>query len=151
VEVLATDISQRVLEKARQGRYTQFEIQRGLSVDHMLRYFRQEGEKWQIKDAIRDAVTFKRDNLLRSQLQPGRFDLILCRNVLMYFAPQTRHVAYTRLARSMRSDGFLMLGAAETVLGHTESFTASREYKGVYVPMVEANGDFEPRRAMGQR
>ena len=132
IELLGTDISESVLEKARSGRFTQFEIQRGLSVTHMLRYFRQDGEDWVIKPEIRAMIDFRSDNIVRPARQAGEFDLILCRNVLLYFSPETRHMAFSRIGRSLAPDGYLMLGAAETVIGQTTSFVASDSIRGVY-------------------
>jgi chemotaxis protein methyltransferase CheR len=132
IEITGTDISETVLEKARSGRYTQFEIQRGLSVDHMLRYFRQEGEEWHLIPEVQQMVRYRQDNLLRPSAAMGPYDLILCRNVLMYFGPETRHIAYSRLTKSIAHDGLLMLGAAETVIGHTEQFKTNPELRGLY-------------------
>lgn len=132
IEIVGTDISQSVLQRARTGRYSQFEIQRGLSVDHMLRHFSQDGGEWVIDPRIQAMVRFQQDNLLKPRTDLGRFDLILCRNVLMYFAPDTRQQAYARLERSLEDDGMLMLGAAETVMGHTDLFSATREMRGLY-------------------
>ena len=133
IEITGTDISQAVLDKARSGRYTQFEIQRGLSVTHMLRYFQQDGEDWIVKPEIREMVQFRSDNVMRPTGKAGEYDLVLCRNVLLYFSPETRHMAFSRLARSIRSDGYLMLGAAETVIGQTTSFVADQNIRGVYI------------------
>ena len=132
VEIVASDISRSILDRAREGRFSQFEIQRGLSVDHMLRYFDQQDQDWVIDESVRSMVQFREDNLLRPRLDLGVFDLILCRNVLMYFAPETRHVAYSRLARSIAPHGLLMLGAAETVMGHTDMFEADTGLRGMY-------------------
>ncbi len=98
----------------------------------MLRYFSQDGEDWVIDPQLQAMVRFQEDNLLKPRAELGRFDIILCRNVLMYFAPETRHIAYSKLERSLESDGMLMLGAAETVLGHTDLFSATREMRGLY-------------------
>lgn len=136
VEVVGTDISASVIERARSGRYSQFEIQRGLSVEFMLRYFTQDGSDWVINPRIQAMVRFQEDNLLKQRGDLPRFDLILCRNVLMYFAPETRQIAYSKLERSLEDDGMLMLGAAETVLGHTELFSATRELRGLYAKAV---------------
>lgn len=132
IEIIGTDISPSVITRARLGRYSQFEIQRGLSVEYMLRYFSQDGDDWVIDPRLRDMVRFQEDNLLKPRSDLGRFDIILCRNVLMYFAAETRHIAYSKLERSLENDGMLMLGAAETVLGHTDLFSATREMRGLY-------------------
>ena len=132
VEIVASDISHSVLQQARTGRYSQFEIQRGLSVNHMLRYFRQDGRDWVIDPEIQAMVSFKQDNLLRPRADIGRFDLILCRNVLMYFAEESRHAAYSRISKAVAPDGLLMLGAAETASGHTGLFAPVPDLRGMY-------------------
>jgi chemotaxis protein methyltransferase CheR len=138
IEIVGTDISPTVVARAKSGRYSQFEIQRGLSVDYMLRYFTQDGEDWVIDPQLQAMVSFKEDNLLKPRGDLGRFDIILCRNVLMYFATETRHIAYSKLERSLEDDGLLMLGAAETVLGHTDLFSATREMRGLYCKAAPA-------------
>lgn len=136
IEIVGTDISAAVIARARAGRYSQFEIQRGLSVDYMLRYFRQDGEEWVIDPRLQAMVRFQEDNLLKPRSELGRFDIILCRNVLMYFASETRHIAYAKLERALEDDGMLMLGAAETVLDHTDLFSPTREMRGLYCKAV---------------
>jgi len=136
IEIVGTDISKSVMQRARAGRYSQFEIQRGLSVEYMLRYFTQDGDEWVIDPRVQSMVRFQDDNLLKPRADLGRFDLILCRNVLMYFAPETRQIAYSKIERSLDDDGMLMLGAAETVLGHTDLFSATREMRGLYSKSV---------------
>lgn len=141
IEIVGTDISAPVIARARAGQYSQFEIQRGLAVDYMLRYFTQVGDEWVIDPKLRAMVRFQEDNLIKPRADLGRFDLILCRNVLMYFAPETRHMAYAKLERSLADDGMLMLGAAETVLGQTGLFSATREMRGLYCkPAVGRTG-----------
>lgn len=132
IEILGSDISPSVIARARAGRYSQFEIQRGLSVDYMLRYFTQDGEEWVIDPKIQQMVHFQEENILKPRSDPGRFDIILCRNVLMYFAPETRAIAYAKIDRALEDDGLLMLGAAETVMDQTELFSATREIRGLY-------------------
>ncbi|GGB57179.1 CheR family methyltransferase [Blastomonas aquatica] len=136
IEIVGTDISPSVIARAKTGRYSQFEIQRGLSVDFMLRYFAQVGEDWVVDPRLQAMVHFQEDNLLKPRADLGQFDIILCRNVLMYFAPETRHIAYSKLERSLANDGMLMLGAAETVMGHTDLFSATREMRGLYCKAV---------------
>jgi chemotaxis protein methyltransferase CheR len=136
IEIVGTDISTSVIARAKAGRYSQFEIQRGLSVEYMLRYFAQEGEDWVVDPRLKQMVHFQEDNLLKPRGDLGRFDIILCRNVLMYFAPETRHIAYSKIERALEDDGMLMLGAAETVLGHTDLFSATREMRGLYCKAV---------------
>ncbi|MEZ5709640.1 MAG: protein-glutamate O-methyltransferase CheR [Blastomonas sp.] len=139
VEIVGTDISETALAKARSGRFSQFEIQRGLSVDLMLKHFEQDGEEWIVNPDIHRLVTFKQENILRPGSVSGPFDLVLCRNVLMYFAPETRHIAYSRIARSIAPDGLLVLGSAETVIGQTEIFETNPAIRGTYLPVLQAS------------
>jgi chemotaxis protein methyltransferase CheR len=122
VEIMGTDIAREPLERARQGLYTQFEVQRGLPMQMLVKHFTKEDQQWRIKQALRDAVSFRLWNLL-SDLGPlGRFDVVFCRNVLIYFDPPTKRRVLEAIARQMQPDGLLFLGGAETVLGVTEVF-----------------------------
>jgi chemotaxis protein methyltransferase CheR len=132
IHIHATDISTSALAQARKARYSQFEIQRGLPVMLMLKYFEQHGTDWQLKDPIRKAVNFGSHNLLESNRALGVFDLILCRNMLMYLCDDNRHHVLDNLASALMPDGIMMLGAAETVIGQTEKFQSSREFRGFY-------------------
>ena len=122
IDILGTDVSQRAIEAARSGLYSQFEVQRGLGVTQMLRHFEETERGWQVSPEVRRMVRFAQHNILGAH--PGRmpFDLVLCRNVLLYFDRRTRTEAFDRLAQAVLPDGFLMLGAGETVVGHTERF-----------------------------
>jgi chemotaxis protein methyltransferase CheR len=130
IDITATDVSEAAIAKARGGFYSQFEIQRGLPVSAMLRWFDQVGEDWRVKRPLARYLRFRQHNLLTAQT--GSFDLILCRNVLLYFSPETRREAFERLASSLVGDGYLMLGAGETVLGQTDAFISAPELRGLY-------------------
>ncbi len=134
VEIVATDISNEALEKARSGTYTQFEVQRGLPIMMLVKYFTQVGELWQLTPEMRSMVQFKMHNLLHDFGRLGVFDVVFCRNVLMYFDPQTKVDVLNRLARVIAADGFLVLGAAETVVGLTDAFKPVADKRGLYVP-----------------
>jgi chemotaxis protein methyltransferase CheR len=134
IELLASDLSGEALEKARHGLYTQFEVQRGLPIQFLVRYFKQTREVWEIAPEIRAMVKFRQLNLLSDFSHLGMFDLIFCRNVLIYFDPQTKVEVLDRLALATTSDGYLVLGAAETVVGLTESFKVVGEKHGLYAP-----------------
>jgi chemotaxis protein methyltransferase CheR len=138
IELLATDLGNDVLEKARQGLYSQFEVQRGLPIQLLIKHFTQVGELWQIAPDIRSMVKYQQLNLLADFARLGRFDLILCRNVLIYFDTETKISVLNRLARSTASDGYLMLGAAETVIGLSNSFKVVPDKRGLYVPNIAA-------------
>lgn len=132
IQILGTDVSASALAQAREGRYSQFEIQRGLPVMQMLRHFEQQGEEWVAKDSIRKMVTFTEHNMLTPVRHFGRFDVILCRNVLMYLSDSKRTHILESIAPSLEDGGLLMLGAAETVIGQTQKFRASKEFRGFY-------------------
>ena len=134
VEIIATDLSQEVLEKSRAGVYSQFEVQRGLPIQLLVKYFNQIGELWQISADIRAMVQHRQLNLLHDFSQLGTFDVIFCRNVLIYFDQDTKVNVFGRLARSMEVDGFLALGAAETVVGLTDVFKPFPDKRGLYRP-----------------
>ncbi len=134
IEIIATDLSQEVLEKSRAGVYSQFEVQRGLPIQLLVKYFTQIGELWQINADIRAMVQHRQLNLLHDFSQLGVFDVIFCRNVLIYFDQDTKINIFGRLAMSMEADGFLVLGAAETVVGLTDVFKPFPDKRGLYRP-----------------
>jgi chemotaxis protein methyltransferase CheR len=138
IEVLATDLSGEVLEKARAGLYTQFEVQRGLPIQLLIKYFSQSGELWQIAPEIREAVKYRQLNLLTEFSHLGTFDLIFCRNVLIYFDQETKTDVLNRMARITAADGYLILGAAETAVGLTDRFKMVSDKRGLYVPAAPA-------------
>jgi chemotaxis protein methyltransferase CheR len=134
VEIIATDLSQEVLEKAKSGIYSQFEVQRGLPIQMLMKYFKQNGETWQINPELRAMIQHRQLNLLHDFAQLGTFDVIFCRNVLIYFDQDTKINIFNRLARQIEPDGFLVLGAAETVVGLTDTFRPLPEKRGLYKP-----------------
>ncbi|SPP91616.1 CheR family methyltransferase [Bradyrhizobium vignae] len=134
VEIIATDLSQEVLEKAKAGVYSQFEVQRGLPIQMLVKHFKQIGETWQINPELRAMVQHRQLNLLHDFTQLGTFDVIFCRNVLIYFDQGTKINIFNRLARQIEPDGFLVLGAAETVVGLTDTFRPIAERRGLYRP-----------------
>ncbi len=134
IEILATDICNAVLERARAGIYNQFEVQRGLPIQLLLKYFTQTGEQWQLDVGIRNMVQFRTNNLLEDFEKLGTFDLVICRKVLIYFDAATKSDVLDRMAQVAAPDGYLILGAAETTLGLSRAFRAVRERRGLYVP-----------------
>jgi chemotaxis protein methyltransferase CheR len=138
IEILATDLGNDVLEKARQGLYSQFEVQRGLPIQLLIKHFKQVGELWQLAPAIRAMVKYQQVNLLSDFSRLGRFDLIFCRNVLIYFDTETKIGVLNRLARLMAGDGYLVLGSAETVVGLTDAFKVVPDKRGLYVPNMKS-------------
>jgi chemotaxis protein methyltransferase CheR len=133
VEIVATDLSHGVLEKSRAGLFSQFEVQRGLPIQLLVKHFTQVGELWQLNADIRAMVQFKQLNLLQDFSHLGGFDVIFCRNVLIYFDQDTKTNVFGRLAKRIEPDGFLMLGAAETVVGLTDAFKPYPDRRGLYM------------------
>jgi len=133
VEIVGSDLSLEVLEKAKTGIYSQFEVQRGLPIQMLVKNFIQTGEMWQIAPDIRAMVQFRPLNLLHDFSQLGIFDVVFCRNVLIYFDQETKSMVLERLARTTEPDGYLLLGAAETVVGLSDSFKPMPERRGLYV------------------
>ena len=134
IEIIATDLSNEVLEKARAGLYSQFEVQRGLPVQMLVKYFTQAGETWQISPEIKAMVQYRPLNLLADFSHLGSFDVVFCRNVLIYFDQVTKVGVLERLARITEADGYLVLGAAETVVGLTEVLKPLVDRRGLYAP-----------------
>jgi chemotaxis protein methyltransferase CheR len=134
VDIVATDISAEVLARAKSGIYSQFEVQRGLPIQLLVKFFAQVGESWQIAPEIRAMVQFRPLNLLKDFSTLGTFDMIFCRNVLIYFDQETKIGVLNRMARQLPADGYLALGAAETVVGLTDAFKPLADRRGLYVP-----------------
>jgi chemotaxis protein methyltransferase CheR len=134
VEIIATDLSQEVLEKSKAGIYSQFEVQRGLPIQLLVKHFKQNGEFWQISPEIRAMVQHRQLNLLHDFFALGVFDVVFCRNVLIYFDQETKINIFGRLAKAMEADGILVLGAAETVVGLTDAFKPFPDKRGLYRP-----------------
>ena len=133
-EIVATDLSQSVLEKSKAGLFSQFEVQRGLPIQMLIKHFMQVGELWQLNADIRGMVQHRQLNLLQDFSQLGTFDVIFCRNVLIYFDQDTKAAIFERLAKQLEPDGVLMLGAAESVVGITDAFKPYPAKRGLYRP-----------------
>ena len=132
IEITATDIAREVLDRARAGMYTQFEVQRGLPIQMLMKYFKQQGDKWQISADIRSMVQYREFNLLQDPRTLGTFDVVFCRNVLIYFDQATKGGVLNRIAKAMEQDGVLYLGGAETVNGICDAFAPLPGERGVY-------------------
>ena len=139
VDIVATDISNEVLEKARAGLYNQFEVQRGLPIKLLVKYFTQKGDQWQISPEIRSMVDFRYLNLIEDFNRLGQFDIVYCRNVLIYFDTAMKANVLRRIAHLMASDGNLVLGASETILGITDVLSLDPAYRGLYSKSATAS------------
>lgn len=138
IEILGTDVSHRAINAARNGVYSQFEVQRGLGVAQMLQHFEETSQGWQVKGETLKHSRFQQHNVLDLPPSHQRFDLILCRNVLLYFDLDTRKRAFARLASALADDGYLMLGAGETVVGQTTDFAPVAKRASIYQNVRQA-------------
>ncbi len=147
VEIIGTDLSSEMVDRARRGVYSQFEVQRGLPIQMLVKYFTQVGDKWQINPKLREQVSFRIHNLLQDLTSLGQFDVVYCRNVLIYFDQPTKTKVLSQMTRVIPPDGFLVLGGAETVLGITERFKPLADHRGLYVH-ADHDGNAAVRRAI---
>jgi chemotaxis protein methyltransferase CheR len=147
VEIVGTDLAREPLARAREGVYSQFEVQRGLPVQMLMKHFKKEDANWRISPALREMVKFQELNLLGELRSLGQFDIVFLRNVLIYFDAPTKGRVLEAIAKQMAPDGYLYLGGAETVLGITDRFVAAPDGHGVYMP-VRAGGAAVPAPAI---
>lgn len=133
--ITATDISHEILDQAKEGIYSQFEVQRGLPITLLMKYFTQDGDRWVINDEIKRMVDYKYFNLLTPMSIIGQYDIIFCRNVLIYFDQETKKDVMERMAPQLANDGFFFLGGAETVLGITDKFKSVPDSRGLYAKL----------------
>lgn len=146
IDIMGTDVSTSVIDRARDGSYTQFEVQRGLGINEMVRWFEEGGEGWRAVEQLRRMVRFQVHNLLEAPPHPGNFDIVLCRNVLLYLNQDTRTQAFERLVEALAPDGWLMLGAGETVIGSTRKLEADPAARGLYRLVEGATAEEAPRK-----
>ena len=147
IDILGTDVSESAVRRAREGIYSQFEVQRGLGINQMIRWFEECDNGWRAVEPLRRMVRFQVQNLLEPAPHPGQFDIVLCRNVLLYLNVERRGLIFDRMAGAMEPDGWLMLGAGETVIGQTRRFEADPDARGLYRPV----GAVDDRRAGSDR
>ena len=132
IRLLGTDISDEAIAKASYGKYNKFEIERGLSKDRLHKYFTPHGDMWKIKDEIRAMVSFKRFNLLSPLMELGKFDIVFCRNVAIYFAPEDRKKLYYQIAEVLEPDGYLIVGSTESLTGVHPGFEPKRHLRSIF-------------------
>ena len=132
IDILGTDVSTGCIDRARAGAYSQFEVQRGLGINQMIRWFEETPDGWRAVEPLRKPVRFQVHNILEPAPHPGDFDIVLCRNVLLYLSPEKKTLAFERIAGAMAEDGWLMLGAGETVIGQTTRLGADVNARGLY-------------------
>jgi chemotaxis protein methyltransferase CheR len=132
IDILGSDVSTSCIDRAREGTYSQFEVQRGLAIGQMIKWFEECDSGWRAVEPLRRQIRFHVHNLLEAPPHPGGFDIVLCRNVLLYLSPDKKALAFERLTASMAEDGWLMLGAGETVIGQTNKLGADINARGLY-------------------
>ena len=154
IDILGTDVSTGCVDRARTGTYSQFEVQRGLGINQMIKWFEETADGWRAVEPLRKPVRFQVHNLLEPAPHPGDFDIVLCRNVLLYLSPEKKTLAFERIAGAMADDGWLMLGAGETVIGQTSKLGSDISARGLYRLVgdgarVEKRGGPDRRAAAG--
>jgi chemotaxis protein methyltransferase CheR len=132
IDILGTDVSTSCVDRARTGVYTQFEVQRGLGINQTIKWFEECPDGWRAVEELRRSLRFQVHNLLEPAPHPGGFDIVLCRNVLLYLSPEKKALGFERLAAAMAEDGWLMLGAGETVIGQSNRLGADINARGLY-------------------
>jgi chemotaxis protein methyltransferase CheR len=132
VDILGTDVSTACVDRARNGSYTQFEVQRGLGINQMIKWFEECADGWRAVEELRRPIRFQVHNILEQPPHPGGIDIVLCRNVLLYLSPEKKTLSFERIAGAMADDGWLMLGAGETVIGQTTRLGADINARGLY-------------------
>jgi chemotaxis protein methyltransferase CheR len=150
IDILGTDVSTGCIDRARAGSYSQFEVQRGLGINQMIKWFEESADGWRAVESLRKPVRLQVHNLLEPAPHPGDFDIVLCRNVLLYLSPEKKTLAFERIAGAMAEDGWLMLGAGETVIGQTSKLGADVNARGLY-RIVGDGGRTEKRNGPDRR
>jgi chemotaxis protein methyltransferase CheR len=133
-DIMASDLAKKVVDKAKEGVYSQFEAQRCLPIQMLVKYFTARPDtSWQLKDNIRSTVQFRTQNLLESYDHLGKFDIIFCRNVLIYFDDTTKAQVTEKMSRALNKTGVLMIGSTESLVDPKGLFTPIPEIRGGYV------------------
>lgn len=140
VQIVATDISDRMIEMGKRARYDELSVARGLSPERKASFFNHHGNEWEVKPEIRRRVTFRHLNLLQSFSSLGRFDVIFCRNVLIYFSGESKRDITSRFAQSLNPGGYLLLGASESMANYSDSFEMVRCNPGVIYQLKGGGG-----------
>ncbi|MEJ2124540.1 MAG: protein-glutamate O-methyltransferase CheR [Alphaproteobacteria bacterium] len=138
IDIIGTDLSEAALARAKEGLYSQFEVQRGLSTPQLLRYFNQIRDMWQLKENVRSRVKYRHMNLLGDYGMLGNFDVIFCRNVLIYFDAAKKSEVLNKMTRILAPDGAIFLGAAESVIGLDTKLAPHPKHRGVLVRNTHA-------------
>ncbi len=136
IKLLGTDISDAAIAYASYGRYNKFEVARGLDTARLNKYFTPEGDSWRINDQIRAMAQFRKMNLMKPFIGLGKFDIILCRNVMIYFTEADRRKIYENIAKVLEPDGYLIIGSTESLAGHADLFTSQRYLNSIFYQLT---------------
>jgi chemotaxis protein methyltransferase CheR len=147
IEIMATDISTAAIDQARSGIFSQMDVQRGLAVGDLIKWFEPVGDNWRASPELRRMIDFRTDNLFDAKAPSGEYDLLLCRNVLLYFTQERRQHVFRLLTRHSNDKSVLLLGAGETVIGHSDDFIPHPEFRGAYARRADRSGSEPLRRA----
>ncbi|MDY6844369.1 MAG: protein-glutamate O-methyltransferase CheR [Thermodesulfobacteriota bacterium] len=132
IKVLGTDISDAAIAQASYGQYNRFEIERGLPRNRLQKYFNLVGNNWKVKDEVRVLSTFKKQNLMDPFVGLGKWDIIFCRNVAIYFTPEEKRKLFNKIADILEFDGYLIIGSTESLFGVCDRFEPSRHIRSVF-------------------
>ena len=138
IDIVCTDIAKSMIDRSRAGTYSHYEVQRGLPIIYLAKYFDKQGTDWTVKADVRQGISFQLLNLLQPFSSLGTFDVIFCRNVLIYFDAPTKSLVLDRMHRQLTPDGTLYLGGAETVLGISDKFAPKLGAAGVFGPATQS-------------
>ncbi len=133
VRIVASDFSEKILRKAKAGVYSQFEVQRGLPIQYLMKHFKHEPDGWHVKDELKRMIDFRNFNLLQSPSSLGKMDVVFCRNVLFYFTPEDKGKILNNIASILNPGAMMFLGAAESTVGCSKAFVGLKEERGVYM------------------
>lgn len=132
IQIIGTDISNKALAQASYGIFSRLEMERGMSPGLIAKYFVPHGDRWKVRDEIRALASFKSLNLLEPFVFPLRFDIVFCRNVAIYFNETDKSRLFSKIAKSLSSDGVLMIGSTESITGLCSEFEPRRHLRGVF-------------------
>jgi chemotaxis protein methyltransferase CheR len=132
ISILGTDISDEAVTKASYGKYNKFEIERGLPSQVLNKYFTLQGDGWKIRDEIRAMAVFKKFNLMKPFAGLGKFDVVFCRNVAIYFTPGDKKMVFDKIASVLEPDGVLVIGSTESLTGVTNAFEPKRYLRSIF-------------------
>lgn len=132
IEIVASDVSGHAISRAKKAIYSQFEVQRGLPIGLLIKYFTKQDQDWQAHSKILEMIQYRQYNLVDDSRYIGKFDLILCRNMVMYLNQDNKVKAFENIEKALNPDGYLMLGSAETITGYSKNLVHCQDFRGFY-------------------